>query len=150
MKSNSSSENHIINNLKAIINFENFFQPKIALKEIKKQDIIKFLDSKVKSPETDPEKKWITTWNHYLSHLKFFFRWLYNENNKANDNDDNDKQSDSMQDWITPDFIKIKLKKTKRLSPYSQNEIWDKDELLTIIKYEHSKRNKLIIFVLGS
>jgi integrase/recombinase XerD len=143
MKSNSSSENHIINNLKSIMNFENFFQSNIILKEIKKQHIIKFLDSKVKSPETDPEKKWITTWNHYLSHLKFFFRWLYNENDKSNgDDSDNYIHSKSMQDWITPDLIKIKLKKTKRLSPYSQNEIWDKDELLTIIKYEPSKRNK--------
>jgi integrase/recombinase XerD len=141
MKSNSSSENHIINNLKAIINFENFLHSEKSLIEIKRQDIIKFLDSKVKSPEIDPEKKWITTWNHYLTHLKSFFRWLYNENNKTND-DDNDIHSKPMQDWITPDFIQIKLKKTKRLSPYSHNEIWDKEELLTIIKYEPSKRNK--------
>ncbi len=91
MKSNLSSENHIINNLKAIINVENFFQSTISLKEIKKQDIIKFLDGKMKSPEIDPEKKWITTWNHYLSHLRFFFRWLYNENDKVNN--DNDKYS---------------------------------------------------------
>jgi hypothetical protein len=55
MKSNSSSENHIINNLKAIINCENFFQSNTSLKEIRRQDIIKFLDSKVKSPETDHE-----------------------------------------------------------------------------------------------
>jgi integrase/recombinase XerD len=47
-----------------------------------------------------------------------------------------------MQDWITPDFTQIKLKKTKRLSPYSHNEIWYKEELLTTIKYEPSKRNK--------
>ena len=47
-----------------------------------------------------------------------------------------------MQGWVTPDFIQIKLKKTKRLSPYSQNEMWDKEELLMIIKYEPSKRNK--------
>ena len=48
----------------------------------------------------------------------------------------------SLQDWNTPAFLKIKLKKTKRISPYSQNEIWDKEELLTIIKYETYKRNK--------
>ena len=24
--------------------------------------------------EEDPDRKWITTWNHYLSHLKYFFR----------------------------------------------------------------------------
>ncbi len=35
MKSNSSSESHIINNLKAIINFENFFQSEKSLKEVK-------------------------------------------------------------------------------------------------------------------
>ncbi len=45
VKSNSSSENHIINNPKAIINFENLFQSKKALKEIKRQDVVKFLDS---------------------------------------------------------------------------------------------------------
>lgn len=116
MKFNSSSENHIINNIKSIINFENFFQPNIPLKEIKKQDIIKFLDSKVKTPEMDPEKRWITTWNHYLSHLKFFFRWLYNENNKTDGDDD--EHSKSIQDWATPNFIQIKQKKTKRLRAY--------------------------------
>lgn len=56
MKSNLASENHIINNLKAIINFENFFQSEKSLKKVKRQDIIKFLDSKVKSPEIDPKK----------------------------------------------------------------------------------------------
>jgi hypothetical protein len=50
---------------------------------IGKEDINAFLNSKIKSLETDPERKWITTWNHYLNHLKFFFRWLCNEHNKA-------------------------------------------------------------------
>jgi hypothetical protein len=47
-----------------------------------------------------------------------------------------------LSEWITPEFIKIKMKRTKRLSPYSQNNIWDREELLTIINYEPSKRNK--------
>jgi hypothetical protein len=34
------------------------------------------------------------------------------------------------------------MKRSKILSPYSQNDIWDRDELLTIINYEPSKRNK--------
>ena len=38
-----------------------------------------------------------------------------------------------------------KVKKNQRLSPYSQNEIWEKEELLTIIKYEPQKRNKAAI-----
>ena len=31
-----------------------------------------FLDTKIKSNDTDPDKKWITTWNDYL------LRWFHN------------------------------------------------------------------------
>jgi len=48
-----------------------------------------------------------------------------------------------MDSWTTPQLLQsIKPKKTKRLSPYSETEIWDKDEFLFIIKYEPYKRNK--------
>jgi len=46
------------------------------------------------------------------------------------------------EDWQTPEFAKIKAKKTKRISPYLESEIWEHDELLTIVKYESYKRNK--------
>jgi len=45
-------------------------------------------------------------------------------------------------DWETPPFATIKKKKTKRLSPYLETELWDRDELLLVIKYEQFKRNK--------
>lgn len=136
MKNNDSSERHIVNNLKVILNFENFFEPSKKLKEIKRQDIDSFLDSKIKPSDIDPEKRWITTWNHYLNHLKFFYRWLYNAYNERN------LDNKSFSDWVTPDFMKIRMKTTKRLSPYSHTDIWERDELLTIMKYEPSKRNK--------
>ena len=47
--------------------------------------------------------------------------------------------------WETPDFLRIKNKKTKRISPYVETEIWEKDELLSILKYEPFKRNKAAI-----
>ena len=72
MKNNDSSERHIVNNLKVMLNFENFFKPCKNLKVIKRQDIDSFLDSKINSLDIDPEKRWITTWNHYLNHLSFF------------------------------------------------------------------------------
>jgi hypothetical protein len=62
------------------------------------------------------------------------FRWLCNHRGK----DDAIPQSE----WTTPAFAKIKEKRTKRLSPYSETEIWDRDELLTIVKYEPYLRNK--------
>ena len=37
---------------------------------------------------------------------------------------------------------------SKRLSPYLETKIWDKDELFTIIKYEPYKRNKAVLALL--
>jgi integrase/recombinase XerD len=39
-------------------------------------------------------------------------------------------------------FAKIKKKKTKRLSPYSNTELWERDEILFIIRFEPHKPNK--------
>ena len=105
MNNNNSRERHIINNLKVIINFDEYFQSQKLFKDINRQEITSFLNSKIKSVEADPEKKWITTWNHYYNHLKFFYRGLYNEYNKT-DNDNLDQKS--IQDLITPEFIKLK------------------------------------------
>jgi hypothetical protein len=49
---------------------------------------------------------------------------------------------------ITPDFVNINKKKTKRLSPYDESEIWEREELLSIVKYEPYKRNKAILTLL--
>jgi len=51
-------------------------------------------------------------------------------------------------DWHTPYFVNIKPKKTKRISPYSETELWDLNELLTIVKYEKYKRNKAALTLL--
>jgi hypothetical protein len=46
---------------------------------------------------------------------------------------------------IAPDFVKIKQKHTKRLSPYSETEIWELEELLTIVKTIPNPTNAEII-----
>jgi integrase/recombinase XerD len=71
-----------------------------------------------------------------LNRIRLFFRWLYNA--RGNDCSENILPSE----WETPAFVKIKGKKTKRLSPYSETELWDRDEILFIIKYELHIRNK--------
>ncbi|MDR4492435.1 MAG: hypothetical protein R2685_16320 [Candidatus Nitrosocosmicus sp.] len=132
MKENGASERHQNNNLKAILSFCQFLGSRNLIDINKKDDILTFLQSKTKDKEIDPEQKWITTYNDYLHRLKHFFRWLYNRSKNA-----------SMDEWQTPDFLQsLKPKKTKRLSPYSETEIWDKEEFLSIIKYEPFKRNK--------
>ena len=110
MKSNGCSEHHQNNNLKAAITYAKFLGADITFYDInKKEQIIAFLDTKIKSSEQDPDKRRITTWNHYLHRIKLFFRWLYNQRGKQLD--DQMLQSD----WKTPDFAKIKVRKIKRI-----------------------------------
>jgi hypothetical protein len=112
----------------------------VSFYNVKKQEqIMDFLDSKIKNPELDPDKKWITTWNDYLGDIKYFFRWLYNY--KLNE----ENLIKPSTEWETPPFVKIKKKKTKRVSPYLESEIWDREELELLIKYERFKRNKAAI-----
>ncbi|HEX9320280.1 MAG TPA: hypothetical protein VF884_15200 [Nitrososphaeraceae archaeon] len=69
-----------------------------------KNQISSFLDTKIKTIEEDPDKRWITTCNDYLGRIKYFFRWLRNYD---------DKRFDDVQfsDWETRDFVRIKKKK---------------------------------------
>jgi hypothetical protein len=142
MKRIGTSERYQNNNLKAIIAYSKFLGPSISFYEIKnKSQVILFLDTKIKNSEDDPDKRWIITWNDYLVRIKYFFRWMYNCKDK-------DLDDVPFSDWKTPDFVQIKKKKTKRISPYLENELWEKDDILTIIKYESYKRNKAVLSLL--
>ncbi len=130
-----ASDHHQKNELYANILFANHLGPEKTFFDIsKKDDIMLYLDTKKKSKEIDPDERWITTWNDYLGAIKHFYRWLYNQRNKEDLTDPSE--------WETPIFVQIKGKKTKRLSPYSETEIWERDELLAIIKYATHVRNK--------
>jgi integrase/recombinase XerD len=80
LKDNDTSENYQKGNLKAMFHFAEYLGPDITFYDVKKKEqILAFLDTKIKPPEVYSEKKWITTWNDYLWRLKLFFRWLYNK-----------------------------------------------------------------------
>lgn len=150
MQEKGSSDNHQVNNLKVVIDFANFLGPDITFYELnKREQIVSFLNTKIKSSDIDPDKRWITTWNHFLNRIKLFLRWLHNYHHHhqiiKQGNIENKYYSDDYSDWTTPEFCKIKQKQTKRISPYLESEIWDKDEILTLIKYEPCKRNKAVL-----
>ena len=66
MKNNGSSERHQNNNLIVMIEFSNYFDSNTSFYDInKKEQILLFLDTKMKDSSNDPEKRWITSWNHY-------------------------------------------------------------------------------------
>jgi integrase/recombinase XerD len=99
------------------------------LNEVKnKIQITSFLDSKIKRIEEDPDKSWITTWNDYLGRIKYFYKWM---NNYYEERFDDIQFSD----WETPDFVRIKKKKSSRISPCLESELWEKQKLLTIPNY---------------
>jgi len=145
LKEKDLSENHIQNNLKVMLDYVKYLDI-VKLTEVHSRDqILLYLSTKIKNNSIDPDKRWITTWNHFLNRLKLFFRWLHNYHEKQILTHSSIHNTQIYEDWITPDFVKIRQKQTNRTSPYSETEIWEKEELLTIIKYEPVLRNKAII-----
>ena len=145
MKQLGTSENYQNQNLKQIINFARYLGPKKTMSNVKtKDDIITFLNTKMKDASQIPDKKWITTRNDYLWRIKYFFRWFYNYKIVK----EKGEEPTSSPDWVTPSFVSISKKKSKRISPYLEGELWEKEELLSIIKYEPYKRNKAILSLL--
>ena len=94
--------------------------------------------------QKDPDKRWIRTWNDYLQRIKYFFRWLYNQKEAETKG----LEALPTSDWTTPVFVQIKEKRTNRISPYLESELWERDEILTVIKYEPYKRNKAALSLL--
>ena len=108
--SNDLSVHHINNSLKAAISFANYLGTEKSFYDITtKQQVISFLDIKRKSEDSDPEMKWITTWNHYLNRIRFLFRWFHNRYLSY-------PEVIGEADWETPDVVRIKNKKSKRFS----------------------------------
>ena len=62
MRSNSSSEHYQNNNLKVVIAYINFIGKDNSFFDIKKKEqIVEFINTKVKSYGEDPDKRRITT-----------------------------------------------------------------------------------------
>jgi len=139
-----TSERYQSDILKVLVKFSEFINDNL-INVKKKERVIAFLNTKMKNMEEDPEEKWITTWNDYLWRIKYFFRWVYNI--KKNENIDNLNSSDPS-NWITPIFVQIKKIKIKRLSPYLESELLEKDDIISIIKYEPYLRNKTALMLM--
>ena len=73
MKSNGYSEHHQNNNPKVAIAFANFLGADITFYDInKKEQIIAFLDTKMKTSDQDPDKRC-----HYMESLSSSYQTLF-------------------------------------------------------------------------
>jgi integrase/recombinase XerD len=137
------SEHHITNLLVLLISLDKFYG--IPFTSINSREQIltfldhQYVDGKWVKREHDAEGRYITSFNQNKRLLSVFFRWLFNSNR------DRDKPDD---DWETPHFLRIKTKKSLRESPYDVNDIWELDDVLTIVVYEPELRNQAIITLL--
>ena len=70
VKSIGTSESYQNGNLKIIIYFARFLGPATDFLSIKeKEQILSFLNTRIKGTEIDPDKRWIRTWNDYLQRI---------------------------------------------------------------------------------
>jgi len=79
MKDSGTSQNYQKGNLKAMIHFAEHIGPATSFYDVDHEQVVEFLDTKIRAEQIDSDKKWITTWNDYLWRLKLFFRWLHNK-----------------------------------------------------------------------
>jgi hypothetical protein len=137
METTDTSENYRRGNLIVVIFYAKFLGSKRLTETDSKSDIIQFLDTRRKNGAADPDKRWIRTWNDYLQRIKYFMRWFHNGAPTSVA-----ISAPPFSEWKTPECVRIKTKRTHRISPYSESEIWERDDLLSVIKYEPLKRNK--------
>src|SRR5919199_6481248 len=70
MKTNGTSESYQNGNLKVLIYFARFLGAKIEFYDInKKEQILAFLNTRIKDSVVDPDKRWIRTWNDYSQRI---------------------------------------------------------------------------------
>jgi len=123
------SDNHIQNVIEMLCRFCNFHGDK-NFENMKRTDIINFLESFRKSEIKDQQHRWIGTYNLFLQYLLRFFKWLYFpliEQKKR----------------PRPDVIQnITQIKRKEKSIYKPTDLWNCEDDLLFLKYCPSKRDK--------
>jgi hypothetical protein len=123
------SDTYRINMISTLVLLSKFLNHK-AFKDMKREDILLYLDSLRKQEASDPLHKWVGSYNVKRQRFIKFFRWLYNP----------DKIPSARQ---TPEFMEqIPPLKRKEQSIYKPTDLWTNEDDLLFLKYCPSKRDK--------
>jgi integrase len=124
------SLNHKVSFIEVLSALSHFNGNKKAFREMNRENILSFLDS-VRKPEiTDPQHKWVGTYNLYRVLIVKFFKWLYYP----------DMHPAKRQ---KPSFVEnIPKLKRKERSIYKPSDLWTGEHDLLFLKYCPSKRMK--------
>jgi len=123
------SDTYKLNMISTLVLLSNSLNYK-SFRDMKRDDILIYLDSLRKDYASDPLHKWIGSYNVKRQRLITFFRWLYNA----------DKTPSARQ---TPEFMKqIPILKRKEQSIYKPTDLWTNEDDILFLKYCPSKRDK--------
>ena len=106
------------------------FHKNKAFANMKREDIISYLNTLRKSEDTDPLHKWIGTYNLHIGNLIRFFKWLYNP-------------TKDMPDRLKPDVVSnIPKLRRKEQSIYKPSDLWTLEDDLVFLKWCPNKRDR--------
>ncbi len=99
-------------------------------KDVKRDDIVSYLNKLRKDETLDPNHKWKGTFNYTLTIIKAFYKWLYYPNMEHSERP-------------TPDILlNIKQLRRKELSTYKPSDMWTQDDDLLFLKHCPSIRDR--------
>lgn len=124
------SKNYRIINQNILKKLSQFYNDNKSFIDMKREDILSYLNSLRKSDEVDPLHKWIGTYNLHIATLIRFFKWL---NYPIRDPKDRPKPK------ILSNIQKLKRKET---SIYKPTDLWTLEDDLVFLKWCPSKRDR--------
>ena len=130
MKSEVNLSDHYRRDLIEVLSRFSKYNDNKSFKDLKRSDVIAFLETYRRTEAQDPLHKWIGTYNIYRIHLMRFFKWLYNPDIEP------DKRP-------KPAVIEnIPQLKRKEKSIYKPSDLWTQQDDLLFLKFCPSKRDK--------
>jgi integrase len=130
MKSEVNLSDHYRRDLIEVLSKFSKYNDNKSFKDLKRSDVIAFLETFRRTETQDPLHKWIGTYNIYRIHLMRFFKWLYNPDIEP------DKRP-------KPAVIEnIPQLKRKEKSIYKPSDLWTQQDDLLFLKFCPSKRDK--------
>ncbi len=126
------AQTYRIDTINKLKRFAEFHNPPKSFRDITRQDIIDYVDTKRKPESVDPLHKWIGTHEIYRIMLLRFFRWLH----RPSDDIAHNKRP---RPAVMENIPKIKRKET---SIYKPTDLWTEEDDVLFYKYCPSPRDR--------
>jgi integrase/recombinase XerD len=121
---------HRKNQLEVLCYLSEFYNNQKLFSKMTHDDVLGYLDSLRKPEASDPEHKWIGTYNLRKAYLQKFFKWLYYPDIEP---------SKRPKPKVFESITKIKRREQSTIKP---SDLWTSEDDVLFLKYCPSKRDK--------